>query len=521
MDEEDPAMKRMTRLLHLSLPVLMALAFLAALATPASAHVGSPDVYVEGNAGPYKLSVVVRPPLVIPGVAEIEVRTQTPGVDRIEIAPMLLTGEASKHPPVPDAMQRPSADAQYFTGHLWIMATESWQVRFYVHGSQGQGIFSVPLPATALGTRKMQPGMGVMLALLGVILVIGLVGIVGAATREAQLAPGAQVPPSRRRRAFVAMAVTFAILIAAVTFGDRWWSSEAADYNHYIYKPLEMKAQLQPGDVLDLQLTDPGWVKARKLDDFIPDHDHLMHLYMLRWPAMDVVFHLHPEQVGTGEFRLALPSVPRGDYRLYADVVHANGFPETLVSEVKLPLISGRPLAGDDAEGTSVALKYMGEATQTSTSYKLPDGYTMVWKRPDALVAKSPYDFTFELLDPGGHPASDMALYMGMPGHAAFVKTDGSVFAHIHPSGTASMAAMMLAQVENGASPGASSSTRSDMASMPGMDMSHSAPPSTVSFPYGFPSPGTYRIIVQMKHGNEIETGTFDAEVNAPVEKKS
>jgi hypothetical protein len=78
----------------------------------------------------------------------------------------------------------------------------------------------------------------------------------------------------------------------------------------------------------------------------------------------------------------------------------------------------------------------------------------------------------------------------------------------------------MLAQVENGASPGASSSTRSDMASMPGMDMSHSAPPSTVSFPYGFPSPGTYRIIVQMKHGNEIETGTFDAEINAPVEKK-
>jgi hypothetical protein len=519
VDEEDPAMTRTSRLLRYLLPVVV-LGLLAAFAAPASAHVGSPDVYVEGNAGPYKLSVVVRPPLVIPGVAEIEVRAQPPGIDHIEIAPMLLTGEASKHPPVPDAMQRPTADGQYFTGHLWIMATGSWQIRFYVSGNQGQGVFSVPLPATAMGTRRMQPGLGIMLAILGVVLVIGLVGIVGAATREAQLAPGTEVPASRRRRAFVAMTVAFVILVGAVVFGNQWWGSEAADYSHYVYKPLDMKAQLQPGNVLDLQMSDPGWVKQRKLDDFIPDHDHLMHLYMLRWPAMDVVFHLHPEQVGTGEFRLVLPRVPKGDYRLYADVVHENGFPETLVSSITLPYIAGRDLAGDDAEGTSVALKYAGEASQTATSYKLPDGYTMVWKKPETLVAKSPYDFTFELLDPEGHPAPDMALYMGMPGHAAFVKTDGSVFAHIHPSGTASMAALMIAQAQNGDAP-AASATRSDTASMSGMAMSQSAPPSTVSLPYGFPSAGTYRIVVQMKHGNVVETGMFDAEVNAPIEKKS
>ena len=107
-------------------------------ALPAWAHVGSPDVYAEGEAGPYKLSVVVRPPMVIPGVAEIEVRSSTPGIDKITITPMLLTGEASKHPPVPDTMTRPSADAQFFTGHLWIMASGSWQVRFAASGSQGQ-----------------------------------------------------------------------------------------------------------------------------------------------------------------------------------------------------------------------------------------------------------------------------------------------------------------------------------------------------------------------------------------------
>ena len=495
---------------------LVACFLFVVFAAPTWAHVGSPDIYLEGNAGPYKVSIVIRPPLVIPGVADIELRAQTPGIKRIEITPIPLIGEASKYPPVPDTMQRPSADPQYFTGHLWIMATGSWQIRFTVSGAAGSGVFSAPVPATATGTRKMQSSLGIILAFLGILLVAGLVSIVGAAAREAQLAPGANTPASGRRRGYVAMAVTFVLLGGAVVFGNNWWGAEAADYSRYVYKPLEMHAQLQAGNVLELQLSDPGWLKQRKLDDFIPDHDHLMHLYMLRWPAMDFVYHLHPELTATGEFRLALPSAPAGEYRLYADVVHENGFPETLVSSVRLPDVSGHALSGDDAEATPIALQQGGGATQTSTTYKLPDGYIMVWRRPDELIAKRPYDFTFELLDHDGHPASDMALYMGMAGHAAFVKTDGTVFAHIHPSGTASMAALMIAQAQNRQGAASTAPTmQSDMASMPGMTLSSAdGLPNTVSFPYGLPSPGTYRIIVQMKRGNMIETGIFDAVVD-------
>ena len=166
------------------------------LAVPAYAHVGSPDVYAEGQAGPYKLSVVVRPPVVIPGVADIEVRAQDPGIERITVTPVPLTGDASKHPPVPDVMDRPSADAGFYTAHLWIMATGSWQIRFAVNGSQGAGVLSIPFPATAMSTRKMQTGMGAGLAVLGVLLVVGMIGIVGAATREARLRPGESVSPA-------------------------------------------------------------------------------------------------------------------------------------------------------------------------------------------------------------------------------------------------------------------------------------------------------------------------------------
>jgi hypothetical protein len=481
---------------------------------PAHAHVGSPDVYADGSAGPYKLFIVVRPPTVIPGVAEIEARAETPGIDRITIAPAPLTGEAAKHPPVPDTMARPTKDAQYFTGHLWIMATGSWQIRFAVNGDKGPGELSIPLPATAMLTRRMQPGMGLLLAGLGILLVLGMVGIVGAAARDAQLTPGETPPPGSRRRAFIVMAVTFAVLVIGVVEGNQWWKVDAADYANYVYKPLAMSAVVDPGNTLDLKMHDPGWAEARSLDDFVPDHNHLMHLYMIRWPEMDVVFHLHPDQTGTGEFQLALPSLPAGSYHLYADVVHANGFPETLVASLQVPYISGRQLSGDDAEGTAPTVnRGPHDPPPTGNVFRLPDGYQMVWQKPNVLAAKTPVEFTFMLLDADGKPPKDMALYMGMSGHAAFVKTDGSVFAHIHPSGTVSMAALMMANPQDRPS---SDAAMKEMPGMNGMNMSSTSLPNTVSFPYGFPSPGEYRIFVQMKHGDVIETGTFDADVPVP-----
>ena len=47
--------------------------FLALVAIPvtAHAHVGSPDVYFEGAAGPYRVLVTVRPPTAVPGIAEV------------------------------------------------------------------------------------------------------------------------------------------------------------------------------------------------------------------------------------------------------------------------------------------------------------------------------------------------------------------------------------------------------------------------------------------------------------------
>jgi hypothetical protein len=156
-----------------------------------------------GERGPYKLFVTIRTPNVIPGVATIEVRSSGAAVSSIRITPTPLTGEASKHPPSSDAMKPSADDPAFFTGSLWLMAPGSWQVHFDLEGAAGKASSSVPVPAMPLSILPMQRPLGIMLALLGILLVIGIVGIVAAAVGQSRLDPGvapgpAAAPPGAR-----------------------------------------------------------------------------------------------------------------------------------------------------------------------------------------------------------------------------------------------------------------------------------------------------------------------------------
>jgi hypothetical protein len=469
----------------------------ALIALPLFAHVGSPDVFYEGTAGPYRLMVTIRPPQVIPGVAQVEIRSASPDVKRVRIVPLPMTGPGAKFAPIPDVAQPSHEDPQFYTGALWLMSTGSWQVRVSVDGAQGPGTMAVPVPALSTRVLGMQTALVGTLIVLGLVLIVGIVSIIGAGTREAQLAPGKQPDSASSRRARVAMVATALVVAAALWLGNSWWNTEAGAYQGKIFKPLRLQGTVEGGNRLVLRLDDPGWLN-RQTGDLLPDHGHLMHLYVIRTPEMDLVWHLHPGLTGTATFTQSLPDMPAGHYRLYGDIVHASGLPETAVSEMDLPTIAGKPLTGDDAGGSGPPL---AQADTKRNVAALPDGYRMVWERgADTLHARRPYEFRFRLEDGAGHPAQDMELYMGMQGHAAFVAPDGSVFAHVHPSGSVPMASLTVAA-------GGSNPHAEHMLTMQG------APPAEVSFPYGFPKSGAYRLYVQVKRAGHVETGVFDARV--------
>ena len=158
----------------------------------------------RGEAGPYRLSIVIRPPLVIPGVADVEVRAETAGVDRLTITPVPLTGEASKHPPVADVMERPTR-TRSFTADTY----GSWRPARGRFGSRSAAAGTRRTLHSPARHRDRDPqdaaGPRAAVAALGVLLVVGMIGIVGAATREAKLPPGAPVPTGGRRRGYIAM----------------------------------------------------------------------------------------------------------------------------------------------------------------------------------------------------------------------------------------------------------------------------------------------------------------------------
>lgn len=424
--------------------ILIRIFFGAIIAFVAQAHVGSPDVYLEGKAGPYQLFVTIRPPQVIPGVAELEIRSETGGVRDVRAVPVPISGPGAKFAPVPDKLAQSKEDAQFFTGSLWMMAPGSWQVRLTANGNQGEGVLSVPVPSVAVTTKKMQFGIGAILSVLGLFLVGGAIAMVGASVREAKLKPGVAPSSTARKKSRVAMAISFVVLLAILWGGNEWWRSEADTYGQTVYKPIQMHASLDRQGLLVLHLADSGWLEApasspnrmevlnsgHRNDDLVPDHDHLMHLYAIRAPGLDAVYHLHPDQVLPGVFHLQLPAMPPGTYHLYADIVHSDGFPETPIADITVPAgLPGRPLTGDDSSAT--APDWMDVST-TRNSFTLPDGYRMEWLRDNTpLQAHRGTSFRFRIVDQKGRAPADMALYMGMLGHAAFIKTDGTVFAHI------------------------------------------------------------------------------------------
>ena len=476
----------------------LALAIIVLVASAAYAHVGSPDVYFDGQAGPYHVLLTVTPPGMIPGVARVQARVVSGNVTNISIEPVYVNGKDQGLPPSPDTMQSTPGDAQSFTGNVWLMQSGAWDIRVEVYGSQGTGKMAVPVAAYASRVLPMEKALAVLLFGLMLFLSIGIVSIAGAAAREGVLSPGTDASSKNRRSGRIAMAVAAVLVVAMLGLGNWWWNVQAADLKHsMLYNAPPIRVSFTGPDQLTLRMEEDFWHKTRKNEwsmDLIPDHGHIMHAFLLRIPEMDRFYHLHPEQTGDS-FSLHLPMIPAGRYKVFADIVRGTGFPETMVSEIELPHVSGTPYVGDDSGVAATAL----EASPGSNASSLPGGDRMIWDQDSSTLKAGQLSwFRFHVEDAQHKVISDLEPYMGMAGHAEFVKSDLSVFAHIHPAGSVSMASLMIAQKDSG---------------LPMEHGSMEAIPAEVSFPYAFPQPGDYRLFVQLKRHGQIETGVFDTHV--------
>lgn len=549
-----------------------------ALSLSARAHVGSSGVIVQKQAGKYQLLVSIQPPDVVPGTAKVTVFVEQGRVSRIGARPIFFRS-GDKGAPMHDELVRLSTGQ--FTGDLWLMDAGSSSVELIINGPDGRQRVVVPVMSVATAVRDMPAGTGIGLALMGLLLVVMMITIIGASNAEGIVKPGQAMPVRLGRRRWVGMAAGGVVLALLLTGWRFWWNSSAEQYRtEQLYRPLRMDASVgqAPGPAglaqaqLTIQIDTSGFgggssggrrrrstPQQRRLVSFvIPDHGKLMHTFLVRLPGLDAFAHLHPNRRDSLTYGAALPPLPAGKYLLYSDIVFRSGFAETMTDTVVIATNRKPEYKPFDSDDSWLVTNSMGVKTglenvphldndmvvcgKPGASMKLADGSSMLWMdKPGAVLESGKlYNLKFAVADAQGK-AAPLEPYLGMGGHAVMLRSDGSVYIHLHPVGTYSMAAesSFVGRLADTARtfryPDANQfrdsidryvtrlktlseaeKNRLLTASMP--QMSHKmASNNMVEFPYAFPRAGHYRIWVQVKRNGRVLTGVFDTQVNDPL----
>lgn len=513
----------------------------------ASAHVGSPNVFFEGQAGPYPLRVVIRPPATLPGIAQVDVRV-TGGVATNVSLQATLWEAGVEAAPAPVPAMAVAGETNLFNAALWLLRGGSYSVRVAIGGKRGDGTAVVPLNAAATQRPAMSRVLVTTLVALGLVLFAGAVWLAGAAARESMLEPGATPTAREQTLARLVTLVATVLVTGAIYAGAlRWRAMDREFRNNALYKPLPVVATLRTNGALRLlHLTPPPDNSAApRWDTLVADHGKLMHLFLLREPDFNAFAHLHPVRRDARTFENVLPPLPAGSYRLYAEITHENGSSQTLTANLSLPASVGRAaqfmgrsnmlnevfclpvvapagnapqpfaLDADDSWHTSPAPNVRpASGSQTSA---MMGGYNMVFQNTTDLIENRETSLEFAVFNPEGRPAT-LQPYMGMLGHAVVRRSDGEVFTHLHPVGTISMAAQELfvrRELSANTLPGDRSGTNNTPSTMmprpPGNPNASSG--NEVTFPYAFPRPGDYRLWTQVRIDGRVLTGVFDVRV--------
>lgn len=489
---------------------------LLTLVLVASAHIGSPDTWFQGDAGPYPVRAVIRLPGVIPGLAQIDINVTGDGVEQVTAQPVIFDAGTGGAPPA-DIAEPVAGRPGAYHAELWFMQPGSFSVHIGVKGSQGEGTVIVPIAAVAERQIPLYPWLGWILSALGIVLFVGAVTIVRAAATDGVTAPGATLAPGASRKGTAWAILGGAVICLGLVGARNWWKNVEEEYRSELYRPFNAAATVDAAGgqrELAFAITDSVWRSRRPraswerftVSPLVPDHGKLMHLFLMRQEGDPSAFaHVHPVSTDSLTFRALLGDLAAGRYRAYADVVHETGLSQTLVADVDVPAVPTAPKTLDADDATF-------HGTPTGAKFTLVDGATITWEqKPDSLVAGEDAGLTFTVHEADGKVAN-LVPYLGMPGHAVVYRMDGRVYIHLHPNGTISMVAQQAL------------GSRRPTDTLPGMlarrlnadttaHASHPAFTGSFTFPYAFPSPGSYRVWVQVRRPTGVMTAPFDVAV--------
>jgi hypothetical protein len=195
---------------------------------------------------------------------------------------------------------------------------------------------------------------------------------------------------------------------------------------------------------------------GQPLTDLEPSHDEDLHLIAVRRDLTGFQ-HVHPEPSPGGTWRTTLALTP-GEWRVFADFVPSGGEGLTLGTDL------------------SVAGRYSPAPLPAASRTAEVDGYTVTLTGD--LVAGEESELTLSVTR-NGRPVTDLQPYLAAYGHLVVLRDGDLAYLHVHPTGA----------------PG-------DGRTQPGPD---------VRFATTAPSPGSYRLFLDFRHGDTVRTAEFTA----------
>lgn len=225
--------------------------------------------------------------------------------------------------------------------------------------------------------------------------------------------------------------------------------------------------QMASGDAGELRFTIDG--PEGPVTEFDELHERRMHLIVVRRDGTGFQ-HLHPEIDEAGTWSVPIRLDQPGVYRAFADF-SVGGEQHTLAGDV---FVSGGEFEARPFPAAS--------PLDTTGDYE-------VRLRAGKPAAGEPTSLTFAVSQ-GGHAVHDLAPYLGAKGHLVALREGDLAFLHVHPE-------------EAGGGSGHAH----------GGGSGHEGAADEIAFAATFPTPGRYRLYLQFKHQETVQTVEYTVEV--------
>ncbi|HEY3492787.1 MAG TPA: hypothetical protein VGK43_07525 [Solirubrobacterales bacterium] len=221
--------------------------------------------------------------------------------------------------------------------------------------------------------------------------------------------------------------------------------------------------QFERGDAGELRFAIEG-ADGEPVTEFDELHERRMHLIVVRRDGTEFR-HLHPEMDAAGTWRVPVRFGEAGVYRAFADF-SAGGEQHTLAGDLFV--------SGGEFESRPFPAPQPVDETR---------GYE-VRLRAGEPVAGKPTSLSFSVSE-DGHPVHDLQPYLGAKGHLVALREGDLAFLHVHP------------EEGHGEEAG----------------HGHEGAADEIAFNATFPTAGRYRLYLQFKHGDAVQTVEFTVAV--------